>query len=158
METTERPVLVIGIDDSSHSFYALEWTLDHFFSPPKAKPFKLVIVYARPPPSSVIGCAGPGIPDIIAHVDSDLKKAAARMVDKAKQMCKSKSVEDVTVSVMEGDARIIICDVVNTHHASILVVGSHGYGALKRAVLGSVSDYCAHHAHCTVMIVKKPKY
>ncbi|KAL6328335.1 hypothetical protein AAG906_034478 [Vitis piasezkii] len=35
METTERPVLVIGIDDSSHSFYALEWTLDHFFSPPK---------------------------------------------------------------------------------------------------------------------------
>ncbi|RRT48826.1 hypothetical protein B296_00034820 [Ensete ventricosum] len=26
-----------------------------------------------------------------------------------------------------------------------------------RAVLGSVSDYCAHHAHCTVMIVKKPK-
>jgi nucleotide-binding universal stress UspA family protein len=27
-----------------------------------------------------------------------------------------------------------------------------------RAVLGSVSDYCAHHAHCTVMIVKKPKH
>ena len=26
-----------------------------------------------------------------------------------------------------------------------------------RAVLGSVSDYCAHHAHCTVMIVKRPK-
>ncbi|RVW69638.1 hypothetical protein CK203_062646 [Vitis vinifera] len=35
METTERPVLVIGIDDNSHSFYALQWTLDHFFSPPK---------------------------------------------------------------------------------------------------------------------------
>lgn len=27
-----------------------------------------------------------------------------------------------------------------------------------RAVLGSVSDYCSHHAHCTVMIVKKPKH
>ncbi|TVU39309.1 hypothetical protein EJB05_12722, partial [Eragrostis curvula] len=26
------------------------------------------------------------------------------------------------------------------------------------AVLGSVSDYCAHHAHCTVIIVKKPKH
>ncbi|WJZ86895.1 hypothetical protein VitviT2T_006308 [Vitis vinifera] len=60
METTERPVLVIGIDDSSHSFYALEWTLDHFFSSPKTKPFKLVIVYARPPASSVVGFAGPG--------------------------------------------------------------------------------------------------
>ena len=60
METTERPVLVIGIDDSSHSFYALEWTLDHFFSSPQTKPFKLVIVYARPPASSVVGFAGPG--------------------------------------------------------------------------------------------------
>ena len=60
METTERPVLVIGIDNNSHSFYALEWTLDHFFSPPKTKPFKLVIVYARPPPPSVIRFAGPG--------------------------------------------------------------------------------------------------
>jgi nucleotide-binding universal stress UspA family protein len=26
-----------------------------------------------------------------------------------------------------------------------------------RAFLGSVSDYCAHHAHCSVMIVKQPK-
>ena len=60
IETTERPVLVIDIDDSSHSFYALEWTLDHFFSPPKTKPFKLVIVYARPPPPSVIRFVGPG--------------------------------------------------------------------------------------------------
>ena len=60
IETTERPVLVIDIDDSSHSFYALEWTLDHFFSPPKTKPFKLVIDYARPPLSFVIGFAGSG--------------------------------------------------------------------------------------------------
>ncbi|KAE9607451.1 putative rossmann-like alpha/beta/alpha sandwich protein [Lupinus albus] len=26
-----------------------------------------------------------------------------------------------------------------------------------RAVIGSVSDHCAHHARCSVMIVKKPK-
>ncbi|KAF7804854.1 universal stress protein PHOS34-like [Senna tora] len=59
--------------------------------------------------------------------------------------------------VIEGDARNVLCDAVDKHHASILVVGSHAYGTIKRAVLGSVSDYCAHHAHCTVMIVKKPK-
>ncbi|ESR36981.1 hypothetical protein CICLE_v100301792mg, partial [Citrus x clementina] len=66
-------------------------------------------------------------------------------------------VHDAVVEVVEGDARNILCDAVEKHHASILVVGSHGYGAIKRAVLGSVSDYCAHHAHCTVMIVKRPK-
>ncbi|RVW69636.1 hypothetical protein CK203_062644 [Vitis vinifera] len=59
METTERPVLVIGIDNNSHSFYALEWTLDHFFSPPKTKPFKLVIVYARPRRLPLSGSSDP---------------------------------------------------------------------------------------------------
>lgn len=55
----EKAVMVVGLDDSEHSFYALEWTLEHFFgtSPPT---FKLVIVYAKPTATSAIGLAGPG--------------------------------------------------------------------------------------------------
>ena len=41
-------------------------------------------------------------------------------------------VHDVKVEVVEGDARNVLCDAVEKHHASILVVGSHGYGAIKR--------------------------
>lgn len=41
-------------------------------------------------------------------------------------------IEDVTVEVVEGDARRVLCEAVEKHHASILVVGSHGYGAIKR--------------------------
>ncbi|MCE7766573.1 hypothetical protein GQL56_28500, partial [Pseudomonas putida] len=85
------------------------------------------------------------------------KKIAARVVEKAKEICTAKSVNEVIVEVEEGDARNVLCEAVEKHHASILVVGSHGYGVLKRTVLGSVSDYCAHHAHCSVMIVKRPK-
>ncbi|KAK9177568.1 hypothetical protein WN944_029591 [Citrus x changshan-huyou] len=128
MATAETQTMVVGIDDSEHSMYALQWTLDHFFANSTVNPpFKLVIVHAKPSPSSVVGLAGPG------------------------------KVHDFVVEVVEGDARNILCEAVEKHHASILVVGSHGYGAIKRAVLGSVSDYCAHHAHCTVMIVKRPK-
>jgi hypothetical protein len=36
------------------------------------------------------------------------------------------------VEVVEGDARNVLCDAVEKHHASILVLGSHGYGAIKR--------------------------
>ena len=32
------------------------------------------------------------------------------------------------------------------------------YNVSCRAVLGSVSDYCAHHAKCPVIIVKKPHW
>ncbi|OVA16562.1 Universal stress protein A [Macleaya cordata] len=155
---TEKSVMVVGIDDSEHSYYALEWTLDHFFVPFASNPtFKLVIVHAKPSPSYVIGMAGPGAADVLPIVEVDLKKIAARILEKAKEICIRKSVNDVLLEVVEGDAGSVMCEAVEKHHATMLVVGSHGYGAIKRAVLGSVSDYCAHHAHCTVMIVKKPK-
>ncbi|KAL5983754.1 hypothetical protein ACLOJK_017845 [Asimina triloba] len=152
----EKQVMVLGIDDSSTSIYALEWTLEHLFTPSNSS-FKLVIVHAKPSPTSVIGLAGPGAADAIPYVETDLRAIASRVVEKAKSLCTSKSMNDVIVEIVEGDARNVLCEAVEKHHASILVVGSHGYGAIKRAVLGSVSDYCAHHAHCTVMIVKKPK-
>ncbi|KAK7356403.1 hypothetical protein VNO80_15674 [Phaseolus coccineus] len=151
---SEKQVVVIGIDDSEQSTYALRWTLDHFFPSPI---FRLVLVHSRPTATSAVGLAGPGAAEILPIVDSDLRKIAARVVDSAKQLCIEKSVHDVAAEVVEGDPRNVLCDAVEKYHAAILVVGSHGYGAIKRAVLGSVSDYCAHHAHCTVMIVKKPK-
>ncbi|KAK6940979.1 UspA [Dillenia turbinata] len=160
METTtpEKQVMVIGIDDSEHSTYALNWTLDHFFTPfPSNPPFKLVIAHAKPLATTAIGLAGPGAAEVLPYVEADLKKIASRVVENAREICISKSVHDVIVEIVEGDARNVLCEAVEKHHASMLVVGSHGYGAIKRAVLGSVSDYCAHHAHCTVMIVKKPK-
>ncbi|XP_031407722.1 universal stress protein PHOS34-like [Punica granatum] len=158
MAVAEKQVMVIGIDDSEHSTYALEWILDHFFVPVAPNcPFKLYIVHAKPTASSAVGLAGPGAADVLPIVDADLKKISARVLEKAKEICTSKSVTDVVLEVGEGDARNVLCEAVEKHHASILVVGSHGYGAIRRTVLGSVSDYCAHHAHCTVMIVKKPK-
>ncbi|KAK8614557.1 hypothetical protein V6N13_068357 [Hibiscus sabdariffa] len=156
MATSEKQALVVGVDESEHSMYALEWTLDHFFfaSDP---PFKLFIVHAKPTASSVVGLAGPGAAEVMPYVDSDLRKVAARVVDKARELCLSKSVHDAVVEVVEGDPRNVLCEAVEKHHASVLAVGSHGYGAIKRAVLGSVSDYCSHHAHCSVLIVKRPK-
>ncbi|XP_022147488.1 universal stress protein PHOS34-like [Momordica charantia] len=159
MATEDKQVMVVGIDESEHSLYALEWTLDHLIAPlsPANSPFKLIVVHAKPSASSAVSFAGPGAAEVLPYVDSDLRKIAARVIEKAKAICADRSVQDAVLEVIEGDARNVLCEAVDRHHASVLVVGSHGYGAIKRAVLGSVSDYCAHHAHCSVMIVKKPK-
>ncbi|SES25401.1 Nucleotide-binding universal stress protein, UspA family [Lentzea xinjiangensis] len=39
--------------------------------------------------------------------------------------------------------------------AALLVVGSHGRGAVKRAILGSTSHAVLHHAPCTVAVVHR---
>ncbi|KAJ7955113.1 universal stress protein A-like protein [Quillaja saponaria] len=158
MEKTGKPVMLVAVDESKHSFYALEWTLDHFFVPGSTEhQFELIIVHAQPVPTSILGLGGPGTADFVSALQADLKRSSNKTVEQAKELCNSKSMKDVKVEVMEGDARTVMCDAVVKHNASILVLGSHGYGAVKRVVLGSVSDYCAHHAHCSVMIVKKPK-
>ncbi|WOL03304.1 universal stress protein A-like protein [Canna indica] len=151
-----KPAMVVGIDDSEHSFYALQWTLRRFFST-AGSPFQLVVVHSKPSLTSVVGLAGPGAADVLPFVDSDLKKIALLTIERAKDLCSAFAVGDIQYEILEGDPRNALCEAVEKHQAEILVVGSHGYGAIKRAVLGSVSDHCAHHAQCTVMIVKKPK-
>ncbi|KAL1327021.1 universal stress protein PHOS34 isoform X1 [Arachis hypogaea] len=162
--SSEKRVMVLAMDQTENSQYALEWALDHFFTPfGSDAPFDLVIVYAKPFPSVPIGTvAGPTPavaigPEIFPAVDLELKLVADQVTEKAKQICTSKSVHGALVEIVEGDARNVLCDAVDRHRASLLVLGSRGYGAIKRVVLGSVSDHCTHHAHCSVMIVKKPK-
>ncbi|CAN6361232.1 unnamed protein product [Urochloa humidicola] len=155
-----KMTMVVGVDESEASFYALRWLLQHFFppgQPSQQQLYRLVVVTAVP--SATVGIAGPGaLMDVRAFVESDLKRAAQRVIDKAKDLCAQMQVSDAEFEALEGDARNVLCEAVERHHAEMLVVGSHGYGAIKRAVLGSVSDYCAHHADCTVMIVKKTKH
>jgi nucleotide-binding universal stress UspA family protein len=184
---TGEMTLVVGLDESDHSYHALQWALQHFFPPGRPHQCRLVVVTAKPTAVSAVGFAGPGAADVLPIVESDLKRSALRVIDRARELCAQAQAGEVAYEVVEGDARNVLCDAVERHRAEMLAVGSHGYGAIKRsltlfspccflfshsshlctvdlpephsrrAVLGSVSDYCAHHAHCTVMIVKKPK-
>jgi nucleotide-binding universal stress UspA family protein len=39
--------------------------------------------------------------------------------------------------------------------AGLIVMGSRGFGGIKRALMGSVSDSVVRHAHCPVLVVRK---
>ncbi|KAL9667303.1 hypothetical protein QQ045_001654 [Rhodiola kirilowii] len=89
----EKPVMIFGTDESEHSYYALEWTLDHFFASFVANqyPFKLLILHSKPTAAYTAGLAGIGGVDILAHVETDLKKVSARVAEKALEICATKS-------------------------------------------------------------------
>lgn len=47
-----------------------------------------------------------------------------------------------------------VADLAEELEAGLLVVGSRGHGALRRKLVGSVSDSLIHHAHCPVLVVR----
>ncbi|XP_037483605.1 universal stress protein YxiE-like isoform X2 [Triticum dicoccoides] len=155
-EGRSKTVVLVGVDDSDHSYRALEWAVLYVAETAGAgAPVELVVVHAKPAVSSVVTLGGPAAAgDVVRYVDADLRRRAEEVVDRARRLCAANS---GVVEVIDGEPRFVLCNAVEKHHADLLVVGSHGYGAIKRAFLGSVSDYCAHHAHCSVMIVKQPK-
>ena len=56
--------------------------------------------------------------------------------------------------VNQGHPRTTIVDTAAKWHANLIVIGSHGRKGLGRLLLGSVSDYVARHASCSVQIVR----
>jgi nucleotide-binding universal stress UspA family protein len=59
--------------------------------------------------------------------------------------------------VREGSPKEAILEEAEAWGADLIVLGSHGYGALDRFLLGSVSNAVATHARCSVEIVRSRK-
>ena len=62
----------------------------------------------------------------------------------------------VTPVILEGQPKEIILDEAESWGADLIIVGSRGYGAVSRFLLGSVSFAVALNAPCSVEIVRRP--
>ncbi|GAB4834114.1 hypothetical protein Ancab_032374 [Ancistrocladus abbreviatus] len=171
---TEKKKLkvMVAVDDSDASFYALNWTLTNLIKPvaaaappaaggePVEEGCMVYVVHVQQPLHHVFPvAAGPAAFTTPSATDS-VKKAqaevSASILDRALRICEQKMVRAESL-ILEGDAKDMICEGAERMHVDLLVVGSRGLGHIKRALLGSVSDYCAHQAPCPVLIVKPPK-
>src|SRR5580692_8383376 len=55
-----------------------------------------------------------------------------------------------------GDVRESIIGYASEWHSDLIVVGSHSERGIQRLLLGSVSEFVARHARCSVEIVRAP--
>jgi nucleotide-binding universal stress UspA family protein len=58
------------------------------------------------------------------------------------------------IKVREGAPGAEIIAEAHEYGADLIVVGSHGYGPVKRVLLGSVASYVMNHASCAVEVVR----
>lgn len=81
-------------------------------------------------------------------VEQDAREALERTVER---LGVEAPVEQVARA---GEAGPAICHLAEEIGADVIVVGSRGRGAIKRALLGSVSTHITNNAPCPVMVVR----
>ncbi|KHN43465.1 Universal stress protein A-like protein [Glycine soja] len=145
---------MVGVDESEESMFALSWCITNLIA--DTPNVKLVLLYVKPPPpvhSFNVACI-----HAILAMEQHGKDLANSVMERAEAICKDFKTTNMKKErvVGCGDAKDVICSAVQKLEADTLVLGTHGYGFFKRALIGSVSDYCAKHAECTVVVVKQP--
>jgi nucleotide-binding universal stress UspA family protein len=132
--------IVVGVDGSRSSLYALAWA---------ARQAELthgrlhVVSTWQWPPS--YGWAVP-TPD-----DYDPETALRREIEPGVDAVRAEHPGvAMEIRVIDGHPAPVLVEA--SKGAELLVVGSRGHGEFVGMVIGSVSEYCAAHAHCPVLV------
>jgi nucleotide-binding universal stress UspA family protein len=120
-----------------------------------------VISRARPEDTEVMVLhmlqpAGPPPPQMGAGYAPELaseKKIAQTLVEEIAGKLRSAGLK-AQARVEIGDPRTGVLDCAEDWGADLIVVGSHGQSGIQRFLMGSVSEFVARHARCSVEIVR----
>lgn len=137
----ERPRIVVGVDGFESSRAALRWAIH------QAKLTGAVVeaVTAWHIPAGTGLMATADMPDY----QDDARTVLAEAIT---EMCTADTEVEVRPRVVAGRAAQVLVDA--AEGAELLVVGCRGHGGLAEALLGSVGQYCVHHAPCPVVIMR----
>ncbi|KAE9464100.1 hypothetical protein C3L33_03978, partial [Rhododendron williamsianum] len=167
MEKNKDRRIVVAVDESEESMYALSWCLTNLLSQ-QAKTNNIinnntiVLLYVKPPPPAYSSMDPTGYlfaGDVVATMEKYSRDLANSVMNRAEEVYRGFNTTTIKVEkkIGSGDAKNVICVAVEKLAADVLVMGSHDYGFFKRALLGSVSDYCSKHVKCPLVVVKRPK-
>lgn len=106
----------------------------------------VVYIFGNPPSQSEMAKAN-------FDIHSILEKEARAEIKYTLEYFEELELE-YTLKVAIGDPATEIIETTDKEKADLVVIGSRGLGALKGAVIGSVSQKVTQHVNCPVMIVK----
>ena len=144
--------ILLAIDGSPCSDAAIEEVISRPW--PDGSAIKVLTAYEMPMPPTAETWALPL--NYFEEIDIALRKQAQNIADRAITKLKPKLSQAISVEgqVLPGSPRNVILDEAESWGADLIVVGSHGYRAWERFVLGSVSNSVVSHAKCSVEVVR----
>lgn len=140
-------LIVVGVDSSEGAKAALRFALEEA----KLRQATLRVVHTWQ--FGYIGVSGiEGFSPVVGADLGDLRRTAEVALDAVMHEIAPDS-DGIVIErrVSEGAPATVLVD--ESRRADLLVVGSRGHGGFTGLLLGSVSQQCAHHAACPVVIV-----
>ena len=138
-------VIVVGIDGSEPSKAALRWAVEEA----RLRRARVHAVHAW----WVYPMLEPGgqlAPPASDWADEDATECVRTFITET--LGEQTGVEITPVAVQGEQASAALVDA--AEDADLLVVGSRGAGGFSGLLLGSISQQCAHHAPCPIVIVR----
>src|ERR1044071_520933 len=121
---------------------------------PEGSSIKVITVLETPMPPAPETWAIPA--NYFDEIEAALRKHGEKIVNRAVQELKSNKSLSADAVLTPGSAWPVILDEAESWGADLIVVGSHGYSAWKRFLMGSVSQAVVTHANCSVEVVRCP--
>jgi nucleotide-binding universal stress UspA family protein len=140
--------VLMGIDDSKYAGGVVRAFAAQF----RAENTEVLVLHVlqpmglSAPPEMAMGYA----PEL-----ADLKQPAHELVERIANELRSAGFKAES-AVEVGDVRERILDSAVEWRADLIVMGSHGQRGLQRFLLGSVAEFVARHAKCSVEIIRTP--
>jgi nucleotide-binding universal stress UspA family protein len=89
----------------------------------------------------------------VPEVEETVRESAVHALDAAADVARAAGLEPECV-LADGIPADEICALAEQQAASLVVIGSHGWGPVRRLLFGSVSTAVLHHAPCPVLVVR----
>jgi len=140
--------VLMGIDDSKYASEIAAAFIAQF----RAETTEVLVLHVlqplglMAPPEMAMGYA----PEL-----ADLKQSAQELVQRIADQLRAAGFNAET-AVEVGDVRESILDSASEWRADLILLGSHGMRGLSRFLLGSVAEFVARHAKCSVQIIRTP--
>jgi nucleotide-binding universal stress UspA family protein len=146
--------VLLAIDGSTHSHAALEAVASRTW-PSGTEVLVLTVIHSRWP---LVG--DPFFTMAAARAESlrEQEREAQPLLDAAVRLLSERAPTlRVTTRAIEGVPHDVIVQQAEEWGSDLIVLGSHGYGPVRRALLGSVAAAVAVEAPCAVEIIRMGK-